>query len=204
MEVSFKSKYNFVDIHEFRKVTRRCFNYVPFGNQEPYFIKGPQIFTEEVRTCSGGLITNLVETLGYHALDSLIMEELLPEIMQKMLGAINLENARGMIVGSKDLRSRPYSKSNFSCIREYLEKNIKNLTVFREHTHEIGETNFHYDVKTDICTICSRYKLGPHMAFYKDVDTPAELKEAYKEIKIADGDELYIRGKKVDTKLFQP
>ena len=124
--------------------------------------------------------------------------------MQKMLGAIDLENARGMIIGSKDLRHRPYAKPNFNYIRNYLEKNIKYLTVFREHTHEIGESNFQYDVKTDICTICSRYKLGPQMAFYKDVDSPEELKNAYKEIKIADGDELYIMGKKVDIKLFQP
>jgi hypothetical protein len=77
-----------------------------------------------------------------------------------------------------------------------MAEKISKLSVFQEHADELSETDFHYDVKTDTYTICSRGFDRKNEKIIS-VNSLEDLLKRYRKIHIADGDILMINGEKI-------
>lgn len=196
--ISFKSKINFVSYNQFQKIIRQSNHYVPYGTEAPLYIKASNFYTESVRTCTaGGLTDTKNNSLGFHILDTLKNFENIKNIGNTLSNVIHSENIRGLLIGSKDTSMDKYSKNIFDNLKDILMQKISKISFFQEHQMVQSESFVHYDIKTDCWNICTRYKT-PRMNSCFDVLSYEELHKAFKTIHIADGDELYIN----ETRLF--
>ena len=60
-----------------------------------------------------------------------------------------------------------------------------------------SESDIHYSVKDDTWTIHSMYRPLTHYK-EREVTSIEDLNEAFKSVKLAEGDSLYINGNKID------
>ena len=195
--VSFKSKINFVSYDKFQRTVRPSIHYIPYGNDAPLYIKASNFFTESVRTCTAGGITDTISNaLGFHIIDSLENEIKINNIGNTLSNIIRGDNIRGLLVGSKDYALNPHSKNIFNSLKEILMQKIPKISFFQEHQMVQSETFVHYDVKNDTWTLCTRYK-QPNANAYFDVLSYEKLKNIFRKIHIADGDELFIDGERI-------
>ena len=198
MEVNFKSRINFVNINEFKNKITNCHNFVPYGPDAPLCIYAHDFFTEEIRTCTAGGITDAQNrAIGFHILDSSSTEDAIEVIKNTLVNASNFNNARGLLIGGKSLQYRNYSLPIFKSIKEALSNKIQNLSIFEQHRDKFAESFYHYNLNNDTWTICTRY-MRALFQDYIDIQTPEQLKNAFKYIKIADGDELFINKERVE------
>ena len=195
--ISFKSKINFVPLKEFINVIDKSGKFVPYGLEDPLFTKASSFYTETVRTCAAGGFTDTKENaFGFHILDCLERFENIKDIGKELLNQCNPMETRGLLVGGKDLKHRPYSMPIINTLRKMFELRLKALSYFIEHTYLRAETFFHYDLKTDTWTMLLRnYDRASDK--YHNVVNPKELMESYAKIHIAEGDVLMINGERI-------
>ncbi len=194
-KITFTSRINFVDAKTFEKFRKG--QYVNFRVRNHLTYKANEIYTDEVRTCTAGYVTDLEtkKVEGFHYYDDLLNYIGIDDLKDKLSKTIE-KTSRALLIGGKDLKSAKFSLLNLDMLVEFFKNKTPNLTLFKQHNFPWSESNFHYDIKTDTCTIHSMFR--PHTEIkQKDVLTKDDLLFAFKEIKIADGDELYMNGQKV-------
>ncbi len=193
-KVSFKSRINFVDRAMFDKIKRGT--KILYKHDTPNIIKDNEFFTEEIRTCSGGgLVKPFVEADGFHLMDDVINFNNLHDFLVYLFRYV--KNAdRGLLLGSKELGTRPYSVKVFEKIKKAFLARIPNVSLFEGHTYSQAQTHFNYSLKDDTWTICSEYRPLNTKALLP-VRTLSELKKVYRNVSIADGDTLFINGKQI-------
>lgn len=192
--IAFKSKINFVNLNTFEEVV---------GGQKIHhlsrdILKASSFYSYDIRTCTGGGVVspNKHEACGFHILDCYENNVNLNKIIKKIFKYAKVDKPeRALLIGGKLTSSAPLSLQNFKEIKNKLKDKIHKITLFEEHNSFLGQSSFHYDLKTDTWTILSQYAHKEERG--TEVLTPELLKRAYKKIKIADGDELYINRKKV-------
>lgn len=195
--ISFKSKIRFVDKNTF--VNTASGKEIEPENRPAAFAE--RYYIPTVRTCTGGgILSPNNEAYGFHIYDGENTNKTVANRLKLDILLFDETPERALIIGSKKHPSRPYSQKNFSIIKNCLEKHIKNVTLFEEHTDNFAQSSLHYDLKTDTYTILTQ--------FFKDgkeecVKTLADLLGIFKNIKIANGDELFI-GKQQILKEFCP
>jgi hypothetical protein len=216
-DVSFTSRIKFVDRNAFDSLRKGA--YVDFHPDDTYtafdmlklkeiekmfrgirnprldVLKADEFYTDTVRTCTaGGVVdTKTGEAAGFHIFDCLRNSEKIDDILDNIFGRVKNPD-RALIVGSKTLSGSDFSIPMFEKIYEGIAKRVPKVTVLREHTLPYSETNMHYSLKNDTWTLQSMYKpLTDYREF--DVKSGEDLQKCFKEIKIADGDEMIFGGK---------
>ena len=179
--ISFKSNINFVRTENF---PRRGV-YVDYLDKDQ--IVSGEFFTIGVATCTaGGCIIPKKRAFGFHFLDN--KKIVFPEDI------IHHDNERGIIIGAKDLQHRPYSIPNFDAIKQYIQKRVENLSIFKQHKYKYAHSNIHYSLDTDTWSINTQYRKYWRSCEVKSIKN---LLDVFKFIKIAKGDRLFFEGKEV-------
>ena len=179
--ISFKSNINFVRLENFPK--RGV--YIDYLDEDQ--IISDEFFTTDVATCTaGGCIIPKKRAFGFHFLDD--KKIVFPEDI------IHHDNERGIIIGAKDLKDQPYSIPNFDATKQYMQKRVENLSIFKQHKYKYAHSDFHYSLDTDTWSINTRYR-----KYWKicEVKSLKNLLDAFKFVKIAKGDKLFFEGKEV-------
>ena len=196
--ISFKSKINFVKFSEFKEIIKDSPQFVTWGTEAPLYENAPRFHTEEIRICTAGGFHDLTKTREFHWLDDLTNFRMAKYYLPKMVQDFDLSETQALLVGSKDIKDRIYSRDLFKQIKDFFVERFKNLTIFEEHSYKLGETNLHFDLNTDTYTMCTRNVEPDEHGVPVSIVTLEKLKKAYKNIQISPKDELFINGKKVD------
>lgn len=192
--ISFKSRIRFVDHAMFNKLKKG--SQIQYKHGTPNIVKDKEFFSEEIRTCSGGgLVKSSVEAEGFHLLDDVVNFNNLHDFMVYLFRYV--KNAdRGLLLGSKELGTRPYSVKIFEKLKKVFQARVPNVSIFEGHTYSNAQTHFYYSVKDDMWTICSEYRpVGTQKLI--PVTTLEQLKKVYRNVSIADGDTLFINGREI-------
>ena len=188
--ISFKSNINFVSSKKFF----RKFKKGQYIDEEKDQTVSDEFYTMNVATCTaGGIIIPHKKAYGFHFSDSRSY------VFANSASTEYNEEARGLIIGSKQRIHRPYSIQNFVEMQKFMLKEMRNLSVFQQHRYTKEHANFHYSLKDDTWTINTRFQeLGRSI----EVLDLKSLVKAFKTIKIAKGDRLFLDGKEVTVKDF--
>lgn len=194
--ISFTSRINFVNSKMFDKFRHGSYIDIRKSNNLSENLQfgisnSDEFYTDEVRTCTAGAIINskTKQCVGFHIYDCLNNEEKIDDIINYILSFVEKPD-KALLLGSKKIKCSNYSLPIFDKIYEKLASNIKNITTFKEHTFPFSESNLHYNAKNDIWTIHSLYRERINIKD-NDVLSQNDIKKAFKEIKLADGDSIY-------------
>jgi hypothetical protein len=87
-----------------------------------------------------------------------------------------------------------YNCSNGIKLKKNISKKVKNVTLFEEYNHKYAESSFCYSKEKDTWYICTGYRKNNK---YLYVNSPETMLEAFKNIKISNGDKLFIKEQQV-------
>ncbi len=200
-KISFSSRINFVDRQTFLKCIENRPKEIDYSLYAPVFVEGGDFFTRKIRTCvAGGITDTKKKSVGFHWLDDIenyLDIQKMCDLVLKVFNDSKSEPIKGLIVGGKYLKGRPYSKMNMELVKSFLQQKLKHLTIFEEHTNPSGETDFFYDLKNNTWTLCTGFIDENNK--YRNVTSVQELKNAFAHISISPRDKLYINGKRVTS-----
>ena len=191
--INFSSKINFVPYDIFEEyINPSDTSFLPFYEQKSVTDACDSFYSVQLRSCSGGGVVKPFEkSVGFHLYDCAENVDKAAENVEDFF-VKNPDAERGLLIGGKDLPRAPHSLKQFDVLKENLLNKIKNLSIFQTHAYADSETNYHYSVDDDTWTINTQYSVLPGHPKVHDVDSLEKLKKAFKNIKIADGDELLI------------
>lgn len=191
-KISFCATYNFVPLKVFEATKNGA--RIDFGYGVADLVKAENLWTEEIRTCVGGGMSNPKEgAVGIHKLDCLGNFFDADNIVEELAKKIN-DPKSIFLIGSKNLPDNPYSRKIFKRIKKCLLKKYKNITVFDQHIKMFSESHFAYNISTDTWTINTRWRRGNIL---RDVKSLKDLKILFRSISIAPTDILQINGKRI-------
>lgn len=196
--ISFRSNIKFIHPIDFLKTSNKG-SYIGFFHNETNILKCDKFHTKNIRTCTaGGIINPLKESLGFHILDDNTNKNKLNEIETSILKSLNRVE-RGVLIGSKNLTNSPFSIEMFEKFKSFLSKHIPKLSIFEEHRHSCSQSHFCYSLEDDTWLITTDY-INNLTEEYNYVHSLQTLKEAFRNIKIANGDKLFIENKEITSK----
>lgn len=154
-------------------------------------IRGENIRTGGVATCIAGGAGNAQEGCLFHY--CIPERKELDDIYQNFKELKSIDEKTGAFItggwGSFGLPT--ISKKYFDIVMDRI-KEFKDRTTIIWGQKDMGGTNVHYSNEGDgVWTICH---------FGDKINSLEDLKKVYEIIQIADSDELWIGGKKIDTK----
>lgn len=209
--VSFTSNIKFVPIKAFDEILEKA-SCSPKNNirhieptyvyKEAFWKTKDNIFTTEIRTCTGGGIINNEETLMFHLIDE-SDTYYNAKIFESEADSLIPNPSNGLLVGGKYIkydRDTDMSLPVFDKIKEFLSKKV-NLSFFRNHKHLDSQTDLLYLRGEDSWYLCT--KDAPEIAKLREKEplcyvTDAEsLKRAYENIHISKNDRLFINDKEI-------
>lgn len=192
-EISFKQNIRFVDAKTFREMVSKGAKYIECSDTASC-IKGKSFVTYGIMSCTAGGFRNAGrKAFGFHYYDCCKGLKHIENNCTKLYNAIRRPTS-GLLIGGKHIACARYSIPIFSKMEKFFSGRIKNLSIFREHSHYDGETSFTYDSKTDTWGILAQWGDSNF------VKTTKDLKNFYKEIIIANGDRVFIGDKEIDPK----
>lgn len=194
--LNFKSNIHFVSSPNFDKQMFRSYFYC--SAKKPLMesmLKGGDIWTQSIRTCSGGGLVDNQGALGFHFFNSLetiqkVKEDLIPIVKKQ-----NCKTKSALLIGGKRITND--SVQLFSTVLGKL-KNVVKPSYFKIYKSIYAESDIGYDKHTDSWFINLTNPVDiRNMMARKDVLTLNALKKSFEEIKIAPQDKLFINGKEV-------
>ncbi len=176
----------FVDRQTFDKVKQGTD--IPSSPYAEYIQQVDSFQTEEVRTCTAGFVKNSKtnQIAAFHIYPNFDNYVNIRGIIERILELADNPD-EGILIGSKDCGTSPYSRDMFGMAKQILSKKVKGLTVFEEHKDPASETNMSYSANNDTLYIQAKYR-DKQTGQFKDVSTEKELKNFYKKIKVAPND----------------
>lgn len=192
---SFKSRFEFVSLEKFLEL-RQIKNavdvkYSSFGNYKS-IINGGVIFTEGIGSCTayGLTMKNKKEAMLGH------YNRCATEVLNFIKCFV--PNGRAFSVGG-----------DIYCMSEFFERDIQDFREAKMPTTIFwgqcdNYSNVLFDADKDICYIFAKtedVRNEKNNYDIKFVDSLKKLKNAYNIIHVAKGDELYIKGKRISSKI---
>ena len=159
-------------------------------------LKGGDIWTQSIRTCSGGGLVDNQGALGFHFFNC---EETIEKVKKDLISIIQKENYQtksALLIGGKRL-----TKNSIQLIYTVLDKikEVVNPSYFKIYKSIYAESDIGYDKQTDTWFINLTKPVDvKNPMVRKDVLTLDELKKSFEEIKIAPQDKLFVDGKMVE------
>lgn len=194
---SFKSKIVFVPLKFFETTNAKYFYCNDENNAlRGSIIKAHNIWTDEIRTCTGGGIVDENGVLGFHFYDSI---NTLNKIKEEFLQAIqkfskNCKSA--LLIGSKEMEDGVSAKV-FDATLEDVKKYTA-PSIFREYTNRSAQSNIEFVANEDTWYVNTNYLKYPgYLASEQDVLSLDVLRKNFKEIKIAPQDRLFIEEEEI-------
>lgn len=194
--LNFKSNIHFVSSPNFDKQMFRSYFYC--SAKKPLMdsmLKGGDIWTQSIRTCSGGGLVDNQGALGFHFFNSLetiqkVKEDLIPIVKKQ-----NCKTKSALLIGGKRITND--SVQLFSTVLDKL-KDVVKPSYFKIYKSIYAESDIGYDKHTDswFINLTNPVDVRNIMA-RKEVLTLNALKKSFEEIKIAPQDKLFINGKEV-------
>lgn len=193
--ISFKSKIKFIHSIDYLKNHNKGVH-INFLDTDSHILKEDKFYTQGIRTCTGGgLVTPHKESLGFHIWDNKDNKRNFDEIANSMIQKMkNIE--RGLLIGSKSLKKSPYSREQFENFKTFLLKCVPNLTIFEKHKPQCSQSHIAYSLEEDTWLIASDY-IDDETEKHYYVTSLEKLRNLFENIKIADGDELFICNKQI-------
>lgn len=194
--LNFKSNIHFVSSPNFDKQMFRSYFYC--SSKKPLMdsmLKGGDIWTQSIRTCSGGGLVDNQGALGFHFFNSLetiqkVKEDLIPIVKKQ-----NCKTKSALLIGGKRITND--SVQLFSTVLGKL-KDVVKPSYFKIYKSIYAESDIGYDKHTDSWFINLTNPVDArNIMARKDVLTLNALKKSFEEIKIAPQDKLFINGKEV-------
>ena len=194
--LNFKSNIHFVSSPKFDKQMFRSYFYCSSKKLlMDSMLKGGDIWTQSIRTCSGGGLVDNQGALGFHFFNSLetiqkVKEDLIPIVKKQ-----NCKTKSALLIGGKKITND--SVQLFSTVLDKL-KDVVKPSYFKIYKSIYAESDIGYDKHTDswFINLTNPVDVRNIMA-RKDVLTLNALKKSFEEIKIAPQDKLFINGKEV-------
>lgn len=195
--LNFKSNIHFVSSPNFDKQMFRSYFYC--SAKKPLMDsmrKGTDIWTQSIRTCSGGGLVDNKGALGFHFFNC---EETIEKVKKDLISIIQKENYQtksALLIGGKRL-----TKNSIQLIYTVLDKikEVVNPSYFKIYKSIYAESDIGYDKQTDTWFINLTKPVDVRNPMVrKDVLTLDELKKSFEEIKIAPQDKLFVDGKMVE------
>ena len=193
-QVSFTSKIKFVDKKSLKNISQQGARVIHFVPPSISIVEADKFCTYNIRTCTGGgAIIPHQRAKGFHIYDSKINNDNIKDLSNNIT-SFNPE--RALLIGSKDAQQYgfPYSKLNFQELKKNISKKVKNVTLFEEYNHKYAESSFCYSKEKDTWYICTGYRKNNKYIY---VNSPETMLEAFKNIKISNGDKLFIKEQQV-------
>ena len=201
---NFQARINFVNTEEFEKHAFHTYYYCAElgASLKDSFIKGHDVWTPSIRTCTAGGIVDNDGALGFHVYDA---AENIKDIKNTFSGTIKdlvKTPKSALIIGSKKLNFRPESISLFETITDKIKKFVTPST-FKTHKHMFEESDIGYEKATDTWYVVTANQEDPRLYnSIKEVVTPEALKNSFEQIKIAPQDRLFVMDKEITKKDF--
>ena len=195
--LGFKSKIVFIPSNAFDGNTAKFFYCRSKSNSIcDSMVKAADVWTEEIRTCTGGGIVGNGEVLGFHFYDSL---NTLNNIKDELAGKIaefgkNFKSA--LMIGSKKTEDDVSTKV-FNVTLDEIKK-VTKPSIFREYTNLSAQSNIKFVSAEDTWFVNTNYLKCPgYLASEEDVKSLESLRKSFKEIQIAPQDRLFIGEKEI-------
>lgn len=197
--LSFQSKIKFVPQRVFRE--KEIFPFIDCKKRtEPLpssIIRDREFHTSNIRTCTGGGLVDFDGVLGFHFFDCQENIEKVGNALANIIDFKTRNNKSALLIGSKELPSRPDSVPLFERIRGIVASFVT-PSVFKTHSNLLAESSIAYEKAADTWTIFTPLPKCPvYMPDEPFIDSLDSLLAAFKEIKIAPQDSLYIGEKQI-------
>lgn len=196
---NFQANIKFVNSKEFEK---HCFHsYFYCGKpKEPLqasMLKGSDIWTPSVRTCTAGGVVDKDGAVGFHLFDSAENVEKVKRGFLSAMKSFVRKPESSIVIGSKELPTRPESIPLFDTIYNSVKKIVK-PSIFKTHKDKLAETDIGYEKSSDTWFVVTSWRENPMMInSTKEVTTLDELKNSFEKIKIAPNDRLFVMNKEI-------
>ncbi len=194
--LNFKSNIHFVSSPNFDKQKFRSYFYC--NSKKPLMesmLKGGDIWTPNIRTCSAGGLVDNDGALGFHFFNSL---ETIQKVKEDLISIVKKQNCKtksALLIGGKRITND--SVQLFSTVLDKL-KDVVKPSYFKIYKSIYAESDIGYDKHTDSWFInFTNPQDDKNFFIRKDVLTLEDLKKSFEEIKIAPQDKLFINGKEV-------
>ncbi len=200
--ISFQSKIKFVPYQTF--LEKELLPVVDCHKPvEPFrlsFIKDSDFWTGDIRTCTAGGIIDDNGALGFHLFDCVENVNNAGESMPKIIDYSNGQNKSALLIGAKKLPTRCNSVPLFNKVRSIVERFVT-PSIFGVHKNNYAESNIAYEKALDTWFVNTPLPKYPtYMPNEPFVDSLETLLSAFKEIKIAPQDTLFIGEKQITKK----
>ncbi len=192
--IAFTSNIRFVDRATYAKLNK--INKIGFWHNTPNILKADEFSSEGIKTCiGGGFINPFKEAEGFHFWDDLTNKRRFPDLINSLFRFVK-NPQRALLIGSKKLDGAFYSVEQFERFKKVLYERIKNVTIFERHRYANSQSHYHYSLGSDTWSIFSEYRKTDDGCYIqvKDLKT---LRECFVNIKIANGDRLFIGNKEI-------
>ena len=197
--VNFQAKIKFINKRDF--MDKKFFPFVdcqkPTEPLRSSFIKVNDFWTGEIRTCTSGGLVDDSGVLGFHIFDCPENINKVGDSMAKIIDSKNGRNFSGLLIGAKDFSTRTDSIPLFNRVREVVERFV-NPSVFKVHNNNFAESNIAYERDLDTWFV---YTPLPNYPCYCQnepfIASLESLLSAFREIKIAPQDSLFIGEKQI-------
>lgn len=196
--ITFTSNINFVSTRQFRKVIRKCGEYIPFADygEGKFSSFSSTFYTKDIRTCTAGGVKNERKAKGFHIKDSRINFENIKNIFKTVKNDFEDKIDGGLLIGSKKLLFAPNSLPIFKTMKNLLKKETPNISVFETFDDSLSEAHIHYSHPKDTWTINVQL-IDREKENYYSVLSKKQLQNAFKNISISPNDKVFINGKEI-------
>ncbi len=191
---SFKSKINFIPYGQFAKMNK--INPIKFDHEHPNVLKADKFWSANIRSCTGGGIVGKNEASGYHIWDDRVNFDGIKNVIENITSSVK-EPVSGLVIGAKDIKEAPRSMPMFTKIRNAMNRNVPNVSVFQAIKEKLGQIHYAYNRKEDTWYLCCEKvnpKNGNSIPVVRGIKS---LKNFFSKISIAPNDRLFIKGKEV-------
>lgn len=188
-------------------------------NENTMIVRAPHFYTSDIRTCAAGGFTAVGETpVGFHYLDWLPIFKRTDELVNKVITAFKQQPDSGVLLGSKNLlndeiyksynfsekvilegkEEHKYSIPFFTRIKEIVQKQVPNLSIFENHKIPTAQSQYAYSMDENTHYITAEYIPAAEKKLnYINIKNYQELKDFYSNIQISKNHNLFINGKRV-------
>ena len=171
-------------------------NPIKFDHEHPNVLKADKFWSANIRSCTGGGIVGKNEASGYHIWDDRVNFDGIKNVIDNITSSVK-EPVSGLVIGAKDIKEAPRSMPMFTKIRNAMNRNVPNVSVFQAIKEKLGQIHYAYNRKEDTWYLCCEKvnpKNGNSIPVVRGIKS---LKNFFSKISIAPNDRLFIKGKEV-------
>lgn len=197
---SFQSKIVFVPSSAFKSENAKYFYCKETNALKDSMTKACNVWTDEIRTCTGGGIADKDGVLGFHFYDSIGTLNRIKSEFSNLIKTLNQTCKSALLIGSKDMKNN-ISAQIFDATLNEVEK-VTTPSIFKEYTNSTSESNIAFSSADDTWLVNTNFLKHPgFLASAKDILSLDDLVKNFKKIQIAPQDKLFIENTEITREM---